>query len=151
MLTKQQKADLIDRLNSPYGSVCLICDGRRITLRIERATKNALRYGVMTYIDGEFRGVWISGKEPLPEHKFLRKRVRRVISAAAKAKAEKTMGKRAVKADAAFFDRTITQYTPFWGTGRAAINHLCTVCDSVEIAPEKSEALMDAQATDVEG
>jgi hypothetical protein len=38
-----------------------------------------------------------------------------------------------------YINGSVTLYLPDWSSGKAAINHLCKVCDSVEIA-EKTEA-----------
>ncbi|MDB5802296.1 MAG: hypothetical protein JWL63_3235 [Rhodocyclales bacterium] len=132
-LTKEQKTNLAKQLGNVYGFAELMCDGRKITLQVERASKRSLSYHVVMYIDGQIRGAWFSAKEDLPEHKFMRKSVKRLHSAQAKAKAEKAYGKRFVKTHLAHYDHTHTQFLPYWSTGKAAIDHLCKACDSVEI------------------
>lgn len=133
MLTKDQRAELAQQLSSPWGNVRLICDGHLVTLRTERWSDSAIRYRVMTYVDGHFRGEWIKG-EAL-EAKFLRKRVLRLYSAANCKEMEKAVGKRRfATADYDGFRKTLIQYMPDWASGKAAITHLCKVCESVEIA-----------------
>lgn len=133
-LTKQQRAELVEKLNFPWGCVSLICDGHRVTLQVQREAGNAIRYGLMTYVDGHFKGEWFKGDAP--EAKFLRKQVRRVWSPAKCKEIEKIVGKRRfASAEYDQYRKTLTQYTPFWSSGKAAIAHLCKVCDSVEIAP----------------
>jgi hypothetical protein len=129
-LTKEQKAECASSLDHPYGRVELVCDGRKITLNVESCKK--LSYRVMTYVDGHFLGKWISGSEAHPEQKFLRKVVRPVYSASFKKKMEKAAGKRFVAQDP-FYKKTVTTYMPDWASGKAAINHLCKVCESVEL------------------
>lgn len=131
-LTKEQRAALTDQLLSPWGHVELICDGRRIVLSMQRWSRTRVVYRVMTYVDGEFKGAWMRGDTP--EAKFLRKSVRPLVSAARRKDAEKTCGKRWV-AKQPLYSETHTSYFPDWPNGRAAINHLCKVCESVEIAP----------------
>lgn len=134
-LTKEQRSELESQLNSPYGTVRLICDGRAITLQVQRYS--ALKYRVMTFVDGEFKGAWISGNQMAPEAKFLRKSVRHWYTPSERAKAAKTFGKRAAKDDP-WWDKTSVSYMPDWASGKAALSHLCKVCDSVEIAPPRA-------------
>ena len=137
MLTKEQRDNLAKALDAPWGpSVYLPCDGRRITLQVQRVGGPGINYRVMTFVDGEFRGIWCKGEAP--ESKFLRKSETRLISLAKRKLAEKKLGKRWV-AKQPIYNKTLTYYYPDWPNGKAAIRHLCKVCESVEIAP--SEAL----------
>lgn len=138
MITKEQKAELINQLSSPWGTVTLMCDGYRVALQVQRM-KGAMTYRVMTYVNGSFQGKWCSSTETLPEQKFLRKSVRPILSPAKRIKLEKTFGKRYVKNDP-YWSGSITLYMPDWASGKAAINHLCKVCESVEIAPAEERA-----------
>lgn len=132
-LTKEQKENLAGALRSPWGSVSLICDGYRVSLQVQ-ACKGGMTYRVMTFVDGSFMGKWCSASEAFPEQKFLRKSVRPLYSAAEKARAEKALGKRYV-AKHPSFSASYTVYLPDWASGKAAISHLCKVCESVQIAP----------------
>lgn len=134
MLTKEQRAELAGELASPWGNVLLVCDGRRVTLQVQRYSKTRIEYRVMTYIDGKFCGAWCNGETP--EAKYLRKQVRPLISSAGRKAAEKSLGKR-LFAKATLYKKTMTFYLPDWPSGKAAINHLCKVCESVEIAPQE--------------
>lgn len=133
-LTKEQRAELAKQLDYPYGpAVRLLCDGRRITLQLMRSGGTGVRYRVMTYVDGEFCGAWCMGAAT--EAKFLRKRVTPLVSPAKRKAAEKSLGKRWV-AKQPLYNEALTFYLPDWPNGKAAISHLCKVCESVEIAPE---------------
>ncbi len=132
MLTKEQRAELAEELAGPWGSIALVCDGRRVTLQVQRYSKTRIEYRVMTYVDGLFSGAWCKGDAP--EAKFLRKRVTPLVSPAKRKAAEKVFGKRRV-AKEPLYSETHTWYLPDWPSGRAAIAHLCKVCESVEIAP----------------
>lgn len=132
-LTKEQRAELASKLASPWGSVALLCDGRRVTLQVQRYSKTRIEYRVMTYVDDQFCGAWCEGGTS--EAKFLRKRVTPLVSPARRKAAEKALGKRWV-AKEPLYSATHTWYLPDWPNGKAAINHLCKVCESVEIAPE---------------
>lgn len=134
-LTKAQRAELADKLASPWGEVILICDSRRITLQVQRCAGATIAYRIFTFIDGEFRGAWMKGDTP--EARFMRKQVRRLISPARRKEAEKLCGKRWV-AKQPLYSETMTTYLPDWPSGKAAINHLCKVCESVEITQRES-------------
>jgi hypothetical protein len=137
-LSKEQKAVLIEQLNSPWGHVQLMCDGYRINLNVERC--KGLSYRVVTYVNGEWKGVWCQGDKPTPEHKFLNRIERPLAKPSEKAKMEKIFGKRAIAKDP-WFTKTLVTYDVSWPSGKAAINHLCRVCDSVELfEPTGSES-----------
>ena len=136
-LTKEQKAYLAAILGHPWGMVALICDGYRVDLQVQRA--KGMTFRVMTYVNGQFLGKWVNDKEVFPEQKFLRKHVRNLASPAQKAKAEKIFGKRVVAKDP-WFNKTLTTYMPDWASGKAAISHLCKVCESLEVATSELEA-----------
>lgn len=136
-LTKEQRADLVEKLSSPWGSASLVCDGHRVTLQVQREGGNAIKYRVMTYVDGYFKGEWMNGEAP--EAKFLRKQVYPVYSVSDRKKMEKIVGKRRfASADYDRYRKTLTHYLPDWASGKAAIAHLCKVCESVEIAPPEA-------------
>lgn len=131
-LTKEQKEMLAQQLSTPWGRVELLCDGYRVNLVVERC--KGMTYRVVTYINGCWKGEWMSGTQSHPEQKFLRKSERSLCSAKERADAEKLLGKRYV-AKQPFYNEKITIYDVSWASGKAAINHLCKVCESVEVAP----------------
>lgn len=136
-LTKEQKQVLIDELGIPYASVNLLCDGYRITLSVTRTTQLAFR--VVTYVNGFWEGKWMFGSEIYPEQKFLNRRERAVVTPKQKAQAEKVFGKRAVAKDP-WYSKKIVTYDVSWASGKAAIDHLCRVCESIEIVEHEAGA-----------
>lgn len=131
-LSKEQKDSLSQKLSMPWGIVELLCDGRRVSLQVQRFKQ--MTYRVMTYVDGTFKYAWVNGTgEPAPEAKFLRKSVRANVSPAKRKEYERQFGKRFCKSHD-FINGSTTIYMPDWSSGKAAISHLCKVCDSVEIA-----------------
>ena len=133
-LSKEQRAVLETELSFTWGNVALLCDGYRIQLQVQRA-KGAITYRVITYVNGQFLGGWMSGTKEFPEQKFLRKSVRPLYSAAKIAAMKKRLGVRNYAKYFKDMDAKITMFMPDWVSGKAAISHLCKVCDSVEIAP----------------
>lgn len=136
-LSKEQRDKAVSDLSTPWGIVDLMCDGYRVTLSVERA--KGMTYRVMTYANGEFKGLWCSPSSEAPESKFMRKLVRPVYSLGHKRKLEKILGKRAVQKDPKY-SATHTWYWPDWASGKAAVSHLCRVCDSVQIAEPQDDA-----------
>lgn len=140
-LTKEQKQELIDKLNYPWGHVQLLCDGYQIDLKVERS--KGMKYRVVTYVNGCWEGKWIMAEEEYPEQKFLNKQVRPAASKKSKADMEKAVGKRNFKkvcAENPYWTKTITLYNISWASGRTAINHLCKVCDSIQLAQQEATA-----------
>jgi hypothetical protein len=135
-LTDEQKAACIEKLNSPWGSVKLRCDGHNVFLQVQRY--KGLTFRVMTYVDGHFLGKWISATERFPEQKFLRPEVRPVYGKSFIRDMEKILGKRHVAKNPDYI-KTVTVYMPDWASGKAAINHLCKVCESIEILQNETK------------
>lgn len=128
-LTKEQQKQIADRLSLPWSAAALRCDGHLVQLSVQRF--KGMTYRVMTYVDGEFKGAWMSGQESHPQQKFMRKSVRPLVSPSDRKEAERLFGKRRVAKNPAF-SRKLTMYLPDWASGRAALAHLCKVCDSIE-------------------
>lgn len=128
-LTKEQRKAIEERLDATWGFAELRCDGHLVQLQVVRW--KGMSYRVATYVDGVFQGAWVSGREAYPQQKFLRKSVRPLVSPAKRKQAEKVFGKRHVAKDP-FYSATLTSYHPDWASGRAALAHLCKVCDSIE-------------------
>ncbi len=132
-LAKEVKDKLIAELSHAFGCVQLICDGRKVTLNVEQT--DSLKYKIGTYVDGMFKGSWVID-ESSPERKFLRVITKHAYSPAQKARFAKDLGKRALK-KSEYMHRTYSLASPFWLSGRSAINHLCRVCDSIEVLPNR--------------
>lgn len=129
-LTKEQKEELIAKLNTPWGYAELLCDGVKVSLQVQRW--KGLSYRVVTFVNGQFKGEWMLDKNQHPEQKFMRRSERLVCSPKERAQAEKALGKRYV-AKSPFYTGKIVTYYPDWASGRAAIEHLCRVCERIEI------------------
>lgn len=131
-LSKEQIAVLAKQIDCPFGSVKLLCDGYMIALQVERT--RGLKYRVMTYVNGYFRGGWCGlSKQECPEQKFMRKSVRPLYSVKFKRDMEKIIGKRRVNNDP-HYKEVQTSYWPDWPSGMAALKHLNRVCESVRLA-----------------
>jgi hypothetical protein len=144
-LSKEQKEAVVADLSQLFGRATLRCDGYEVTLTVERF--KGFKYRVMTYVNGSFNGKWCSPSSEAPESKFLRKQVQPTISPAKRLKLEKALGKRYVAKDP-YYSGSYTIYFPDWSTGRAAVNHLCKVCESVELVTSTNDlTALSAMAT----
>lgn len=124
-----------------------MCDGYLVSLQVHRFKPMA--YRVMTYINGKFKHVWASSDKPAVEQKFLRKSVRPNVTPTQRKKVEKTLGKRYV-AKHSYWSGTYTVYLPDWASGKAVINHLVKVCESIRIADkDEAKAMIEAEGKDV--
>jgi hypothetical protein len=134
-LSKEQIEVLAKDLSHTFGSgVKLLCDGYTVALQVEKYSKKGLEYCVMTYVNGYFKGEWCGlSKQECPEQKFMRKLVKPRCSPAYKRKMIKIFGKRHVDKDP-YYTETQTSYWPNWSNGKAALNHLNRVCESVQLA-----------------
>lgn len=134
--SKEKKQEMIDQLSLPWGRVELLCDGYRIALRVQQTSP--LKFRVVTYVNEVWEGKWMIGTETFPEQKFLNRRERPLATPTDKAKAEKIFGKRAVAKDP-WYSKKLVTYDVSWASGKAAINHLFRVCDSVQVVPATGE------------
>ena len=133
-LDKEEVNKLVSLLTLPWGHVKLECDGYTVDLQVQRV-KGGMTYRVLTYVNSEFRYAWAfpkDGKPLPPEAKFLRKSVVKNVSPARRLRLEKALGKRYVAKDP-YFSGSATRYMPDWPTGRAVLNHLIKVCDSIKV------------------
>jgi len=135
-LSKEQRQELEAKLSHPWGRVSLECDGFKVDLVVEKG--KGMTFRVVTYVNGCWKGEWISGNNSHPEQKFLRKSVRSLATKKQKDAMEKAVGKRYFKkmcAEESFWTKTITLYDVSWSSGRQAIAHLCKVSDVIRVLP----------------
>jgi hypothetical protein len=77
-MTKEEWALVEKALGGIYGSVELEVDGRMVSF--QRGLVGKDRLGCMTYIDGEFKGLWVSLEKGYPESKYLAPKSRYVYT-----------------------------------------------------------------------
>lgn len=143
-LDKAIKDKLIEELSHPYGRVSLMCDGRKITLDVGQY--KPLKYHIAVYVDGIFMGKWLFKGANHPESKYLYVVKKPVFSPTRKSAIIKAFGIRAAKKQFNL-DEKIEGLMPCFPNGRMAINHLCKVCDSIEVINETNELAQAALNT----
>lgn len=120
-LSKEQIKALSDK-SYIYSGLGLICDGYTISLQ-ERLYKRKLR--VVLFVNGHLKGGWIIDPELHPESKFYMPHLRSVKKS--------PRSKKMVKIDMG------VRRVDFASIGQA-LRHLNSVCDSVEVIEEQSNA-----------
>lgn len=78
-MKKEQWQQVEEKLAGYIGTVQLVVDGYTVTFAKEMVSKNKL--GIVTYVNGEWKGVWLSPSKPCPEQQFLRPTVKNVYPA----------------------------------------------------------------------
>jgi hypothetical protein len=137
-MDKRELMALASRLDHVFGRLELICDGHVVTAEVQQC--GALRYEVMVFVDGQFRGEWMITDHQVPDFvpKFYRevsrflfgKKTRDHMASLARSKyAEiRVLGKG--------WDRKFTVRHSTWPSGRAFLAHIAKTCASIELAPE---------------
>ncbi|MBK0062405.1 MULTISPECIES: hypothetical protein [unclassified Acinetobacter] len=133
-LTKAQKDFVVNRLKSQWRQVKLKCDGFEVTLGLIQVTDTKL--AVEIYINNFFKGTWVLNPEKHIESKFLPIRYLWLWSPKEKKEILKKFGKRAAYKNFPDLDKRLEHKTTHFTSGRAAINHLIKVCDSIELITE---------------
>lgn len=130
-LTKVEKDYIVKELNSQFSQVVLMCDGYRVSLALERVQDFKLAIGI--YVNHMIKGAWMLKPNEHPESKFLPIRQKALYSSTKKAKIFKEFGKIRAREYFPNLDLVHEYRGSHFSTGRAAINHLIKVSDSIEL------------------
>lgn len=129
-LSKAEWKAVEAELSSPYCfGVVMTADGHRLRLTVEKVKK--LRYAIVVYVDGWFRGEWAKGDSEIGA-KFWRPRRVSLFSAHEFKKIEKAHGKR-------FADGMRKKYTgsiwhdPAWTSVGSFRRHIAKTCRDVQL------------------
>jgi len=129
-MTKEEWGKVEKALSGTYGYAKLQVDGRAVLFQRQLVSNNQL--GIVTFIDGEFKGAWISAKEERPKQKFLR-RVER-FSWPSKTRAElKKWPKKMLKKSGYDPDEKYHFFSPIWPNATALRRHYLKTFASIEL------------------
>lgn len=134
-LSKAQKDELIERLSTPYATLELDCDGYRIGFQAQRDGKSGLRFVLAVFVNGWMKGEWMFFDKPCPEQKFMRRIDKPLFTKKEQAqwvKMDVALGMKRKDAIAKAA-KTLTHMSPYFPSGRAAILHLCRVCEEIKV------------------
>lgn len=126
--TKEQWELIIQNLSGLFGSVNLLADGYKLTVRRTLTGKNTL--GSVVFVNGEVKGLWmvshkLSEKNPaVPEEarRFYQPRARSMWSQKQRRNAEKAFGKKCAR-EHGYYEK-ILFYSPCWQSATALKRHL---------------------------
>ena len=93
-MTKDEWLLVKQQLSNPWGSAQLLVDGFKLTLQVQQ--RAPLKFEIVPYVNGEFRGVWFS-KDSEEGKRFLRPVQVRLYKPAELKKLTKGLSKTAVK------------------------------------------------------
>lgn len=122
MITKEEWSRIENVLTGAFGRVELLIDGFNVTLNIERVRN--LKYGIMTYVNGEFRGAWMMEDSEIGA-KFYRPNTRFINNSKLRAELIKIWGgKRCPKHRLEEINKKITLHDPVWNCAKKMRCHL---------------------------
>lgn len=109
---KKEEWDKVEKaLSGYYGHASLKVDGRKITFQRQLVSKN--RLGIVTFVDGEFKGIWCFGDKPSPETVYMRHHEKFKYTAGARREMKK-FSKARLKALGYDPNEKRISITPFW-------------------------------------
>ena len=130
-ITKEQWEQVEVELSGSWGHVEIMGDGFKVSLRIERV--KTLSYTIMTYVNGEFCGKWITGDADEAKRFFCPKSSF-VLSAKHRAELIKIWGgKRCPKAKLEEINRKIIMRMPTWNSVKSMRRHFEKNNQSLEL------------------
>ncbi|RQV04180.1 hypothetical protein DF039_34295 [Burkholderia cenocepacia] len=149
-LSKEDLEKIDTELSFPYGRVELRCDGDTVAVVVQQTKPR--RYDLMVYVNGWFRGEYLS--ESAPEHRFYRPTKISAYTPSQRAKIEKQFGKRNARKYFPNLDKTTTILMPTWRAPTTMLRHFARVSQSVALvsvglAITPSADATESSATDV--
>lgn len=130
IMTKEDWEKIDKALGGLYGFAKLTVDGREIQLQRQRVSKNQL--GIVTFVDGKFKGEWGLSSNEHPEQKFLR-RVESFVYTEKTRKSWKRLSKRRQKEWGLDPDRKSHYFSPIWPSVTAIRRHYQKTFASIEL------------------
>jgi hypothetical protein len=130
MITKEQWAEVGQKLSNTYGSAELIVDGYNLTLQVIKV--RGLKHEIVIYVDGHIKGEWIT-KNCEERRRFMRPKHTNLWSAKKKASMTKGLSKAAVKVCYPFLDEKFTSYSSFWPSFTSLKRHLLKNNSSISL------------------
>lgn len=121
MITKEQWTAIETTLTGAFGRVELLIDGFNVVLRIERLKE--LKFGIMTYVNGEFRGTWMKEDSEIGM-RFYRPVSKFMHDAKYRAQVIKIYGgKRCPKAKIEEINKKLVLRDPIWSNAKTLHRH----------------------------
>ncbi|WP_320837411.1 hypothetical protein [Zhongshania sp.] len=135
-ISKAQWADIEQQLKGFYVNVKFTLSGHQIAVQKVRYKEN--QYTLRVYIDGVWKGLWMSGDKD-PEYdpivkQVWRRRTRAVYSPSKKAELVKGLGKRRAKEYFSRLDDVIEYWNPDFKTAASLVRQFKKIDDLALVA-----------------
>lgn len=127
-MTPAQWAQFESSLSAPYSWAELLCDGTRVRAEV-RQTK-PLRFEVMVFVNGVWRGGWLRPDMPCDEQRFMNLRSRAFYSAKDLAAAKKVFSAKQLREMAA---KKYSWFSPTFPTAKALRRRLSATCKQIDL------------------
>ncbi len=132
-MTKEEWTSVAAALSRPYGRVKLLVDG--YTLDLVVACVKPLRFEITFYVDGFFKGEWITTDCEI-RRRFTKPMQIARYKPSEKARLVKGFGKRAVKKYFPDLDKKLPWFSPVWPTFGPLKRHLLANNKSIELVKD---------------
>lgn len=134
-MTKDQWLEVKSALSTPFGRVKLKVDGYDLALYVEQV--KPLKYSIVPYVNGEFKGEWLSGKFE-ESKRFMRPVQVAVFKPAEKARMCKGLSKKLIKEFFGDINKTFTSYRWDWPSFDPLRRHLIANNKEIELLEPSS-------------
>lgn len=126
-MTKQEWDKVENALTGTYGVAILNVDGHRISFERVLVAKN--RLGITTYIDGSFKGIWMSDKNEYLEQRYLKFESKFLFSKKERDKEMKVPKRYRMPG----IDNKYCNYSPFWSSATEIRRHYQKTFTTIEL------------------
>jgi len=140
-MTKEEWAQVEERLKHQFSPVTLICDDYRLTLHLTRI--KAMSLGITFYVNGWMRGEWF-GEDCEERRRFFRPEVKCVWSVKQR-QILKKISKKFLKERGLDLRKTFISYNFYWTSFRALKAHLIKHNNSIQLVPVVPEEIFQVQ------
>lgn len=135
-ITKEQWAEIENKLSTPMGLVELVCDGYKINAQVQYGK---MKLVITIYIDGAIKGEWIfnSANSEIPS-KFLCEKKRPIAGPKMRAwyikESKSRIWSKEQRAEyAAKAKESSSSWLPYWTSAKAFCRHIRKTCTSIEV------------------
>lgn len=134
-MTKDQWLAVKSALSTPWGTVKLKVDGYDLTLIVKQI--KPLKFSIVTYVNGEFKGIWLKGDSD-ESKRFMRPVKVAVFKPAEKKRMTKRLSKTNIKRYFGDLDKTFTVFDWLWPSFDPLRRHLIANNKVIELVEPNS-------------
>ncbi|MFA5248860.1 MAG: hypothetical protein WC415_06655 [Patescibacteria group bacterium] len=145
-MTKDDWKRVEDSLSGLWGSVEMLVDGHTVSFYKKQIEKN--RLGIMTYVDGWYRGKWSTDD---PEIKYLRHVEKSIWTNKEIEKMKKIYGKRQWNRVKDKYDQKIASVSPLWPSVSSICRYYEKAFKSIKLVEINGHAVAPAPTGDING